>query len=66
MNTYEEYLEQQMKDPEFRAQYILAKEKAKLEIFMERLKEDIQKDTDKNIILKRLNSISKHIRHIAL
>jgi len=28
---HEEYLEKQMQDPEFRAYYILAKEKAKLE-----------------------------------
>ena len=66
MNTYEEYLDKQMQDPEFRAQYALAKEKVKLEIYMEKLKEDIQKDTDKKVLIRRLNSISRHIRHIAL
>ena len=29
--NYEEYLEKQMQDPEFRALYIIAREKAKLE-----------------------------------
>lgn len=66
MNNYEKYLSEQMLDPEFRVQYALAREKAKLEIYMEKLKEDINKDTDKKVLIKRLNHISKYIRHIAV
>ncbi len=66
MNTYEKYLSEQMLDPEFRVQYAFAREKAKLEIYMEKLKEDINKDTDKKVLIKRLNHISKYIRHIAV
>ena len=55
-----------MLDPEFRVQYAFAREKAKLEIYMEKLKEDINKDTDKKVLIKRLNHISKYIRHIAV
>lgn len=66
MNNYEKYLSEQMLDPEFRVQYAFAREKAKLEIYMEKLKEDINKDTDKKVLIKRLNHISKYIRHIAV
>ena len=66
MNNYEKYLSEQMLDPEFMVQYAFAREKAKLEIYMEKLKEDINKDTDKKVLIKRLNHISKYIRHIAV
>lgn len=65
-SNYLEYLEEQMKDPEFRAYYALAKEKAHLEFSIEQLREKIESDTSKNIIIRDLNKISKYIRHIAL
>ncbi len=66
MNNYQEYMEKQMLDPEFRVNYAFAREKVKLEIYMERLKNDIQNDTDKKLIIRKLNFISKYIKHIAL
>lgn len=65
-SNYESYLEEQMKDPEFRAYYALAREKAHLEFSIEQLKEKIEGNTAKNIIIRDLNKISKYIRHIAM
>lgn len=65
-NNYSEYIEQQMKDPEFRAYYVLSREKAHLVFSIEQLKESIEKDTDKKTILRELNKLTKYIKHIAL
>ncbi|MBX3044761.1 MAG: hypothetical protein KIT33_06330 [Candidatus Kapabacteria bacterium] len=65
-SNYEEYLEEQMKDLEFRAYYALAREKAHLEFSIEQLKEKIESNTAKSIIIRDLNKISKYIRHIAM
>lgn len=65
-SNYTEYLEEQMKEPEFRAYYALASEKAHLEFSIEQLREKIESDTSKNIIIRDLNKIFKYIRHIAL
>lgn len=65
-NNYEIYLEQQLEDPEFAALYALSKEKVQLEIYLEKLKENIQQEVDKRIIIRNLNKITKFVRHIAL
>jgi hypothetical protein len=65
-NNYQMYLEKQLQDPEFAALYALSKEKIRLEIYLEKLKENIQQEVDKRIIIRDLNKITKYIRHIAL
>jgi hypothetical protein len=65
-NNYQEYLDKQLKDPEFAALYALSKEKIHLEIFLEKLKENIQQEADKRLIIRNLNKITKYIRQIAL
>lgn len=65
-NNYQEYLDNQLKDPEFSAYYKLSKEKVKIEIYLEKLKEEIEKNSDKKIIIRNLNKISRYVRHIAL
>ena len=65
-NLYQEYLATQMKDPEFAAHYALSKEKIHLEIALEKLKDKIELDIDKKIILRNLNQITKRIRQISL
>jgi len=65
-NNYQEYLEEQLKDPEFAAYYALSKEKFRLEISLEKLKENIQQEVDKKVIIRNLNRITKYVKHIAL
>ena len=65
-NLYKQYLNEQLSDPEFAAMYALSKEKIRLEISLEKLKERIELNQDKRIIIRNLNKITKHIRQIAL
>ena len=60
------YFDEQMKDPEFRAYYSLAKEKVKLEFLIEKLTEDINNDYEKTKILKNARKFEKHISKICL
>jgi len=60
------YLKVKMKDPEFRAQYALSKEKVHLEFVLEKLIEDINKDIDKNIIVKEVEEIVNYVNKIGL
>ena len=63
---YEEYFEKQMENPEFRAYYILAKEKAKLEMMLEQFKESIPENPKRTAILRGVNKIKKHVAGINL
>ena len=65
-NHYKAYLEEQLKDPEFAAHYALAREKVRLEIFLENLKEKINQDAGKPVLIRNLNKITKYVRQIAL
>ena len=65
-NNYHEYLEKKLQDPEFAALYSLSKEKIRLEIFLEKLKENIQQEADKRVIIRNLNKITKYVWQIAL
>lgn len=65
-NNYQEYLDKQMLDPEFAVQYALAKEKIKLEIYLEKLKENIEQEADKKVLIRNLNKITRFVKHIAL
>jgi len=69
MNTktkYEEFVGKQMQDPEFRAYYILAKEKAKLEFMLADLQDTIKSNFNKKVILKRVRSIDNYISKIGM
>lgn len=63
---YDEYLEKQMQDPEFRAYYILAKEKAKLEFMLADLKDTINNSFDKETIMKSVKRIGNYVTKIGL
>ncbi|MGA2297416.1 MAG: hypothetical protein ABSG15_07715 [FCB group bacterium] len=63
---YEEYVEKQMQDPEFRAYYILAKEKAKLEFMLADLQDTINTNFNKNIILRNVKKIGNYVNKIGL
>lgn len=63
---HEKYLEEQMKDPEFRAYYILAQEKAKLEIMLADLQDTVNNNFEKKAILKSVKNIGKHVVQIGL
>ena len=63
---HEEYIEKQMQDPEFRAYYILAKEKAKLEFMLADLQDTINTNFDKKTILTSVKNIGKYVTKIGL
>jgi hypothetical protein len=58
------YFDKKMKNPEFKVNYTLAREKTKLEFLIEKLIEDISKDNDKKVILRQAKIIEKHISKI--
>ena len=62
----EEYSDMKMENPEFRAKYIIARERIHLEMMLEKLKEDIEKEEDKKVLLKDINLINKHILQMAI
>ena len=53
----EVYLEEKMKDPEFRAIYALSKEKVHVKFMLEKLIEDIENDLDKKELVKEAREI---------
>jgi hypothetical protein len=63
---HDEYLEQQMQNPEFRAYYTLAREKTRIEFMLDDLLLQLKQDTDKKIIIKNLKKINSYISKIAL
>jgi len=64
--NYDEYLEKQMNDPEFRAFYIIAREKAKLEFMLSDLQDTIKSNFDKKAILRSVRQIGKHVTRMGL
>ncbi len=63
---YEQYVEKQMEDPEFRAYYILSREKTKLEFMLADLEQEIDTNFEKKQIQKRVKSISRYVRKIGM
>ncbi len=64
--NYEELLENKLLDPEFRVQYLLAKEKFDLELMIDSIRESIKLKKSANTIMRRVNTLSKHIHKISL
>lgn len=63
---HEQYLAKQLENPEFRAQYALAREKVRLEIMLGTLREHIEMQADKRTLLSDVRKISKHLQKIAV
>lgn len=63
---HDEYLEEQLQNPEFRAYYALAREKARIEFMLEDLLTQLKQDTDKKIIMKNVRKINSYISKIAM
>jgi hypothetical protein len=61
--NYEEYFESKMQDPEFKVQYLLAKEKLDMELMIDSIKEGIKQNKSQNTIFRRINKLSKHIHN---
>ena len=56
------YREERMKDPEFRAKYILAKEKLNIELMIDA----IERKDSYNAMRRRINKLRKHIAALSL
>ncbi|OGG46033.1 MAG: hypothetical protein A3F84_01810 [Candidatus Handelsmanbacteria bacterium RIFCSPLOWO2_12_FULL_64_10] len=63
---HEQYLARQLEDPEFRARYALAREKARLEMMLETLREHIEMQVDRKTLLSDVRKISKHLQKVAV
>jgi len=55
-----------MKDPEYRALYTLTREKTHIKFMLEKLIEDIDKDTDKKKIMRQARKIVNQVSKIGL
>ncbi len=63
---YDEYICKQLQNPEFRAMYALAKEKVKLQIQLEKLREDIKQGKKSVTLLRQLNHLSDAISKVKI
>jgi len=55
-----------MHDPEFRAYYILAKEKAKLEFMLAELKDTIKTNFEKKTVLQSVRKIGNFVNKMGM
>ncbi len=61
MKNYEKLFREQMQNPEFAKAYHEAKSEKKLDEMLDDLKEKIDKDAPKNLLLETINSIQHQI-----
>jgi hypothetical protein len=55
-----------LKDPDMKAKYVLAREKVKLEMMLENLRNQVIEEKSRKAILTQITKISKHISAIYL
>lgn len=63
---YEKYKSEQLQNPEFRAAYTLAQKKVKLQIQLEKLREDIKQGKKPITLLRQLNHLSDAISKVKI
>lgn len=63
---HDEYLEEQMLNPEFRVYYNLAREKTRIEFMLDDLLLQLKQDIDRKVIMKNVRKINSYIAKIAL
>lgn len=64
--NYEKYRDKKLQDPEFRAKYLLAKEKLNIELMINSIKEGIEQEKSNTVIKRRLNQLSNYISRLTL
>ena len=62
---HDDYLENQMQNPEFRAYYTLAREKIHLENMIFEILNQLKENTDRKVIMNNLKKVSNYISKIA-
>lgn len=63
---HEKYLEAQMQNPEFRANFLIAKQNAEIQVMLEEIREGLSINYDKSNILSGLDRIENLILHTAI
>ncbi len=63
---YEKYLEAQMQNPEFRANFLIAKQNAEIQVMLEEIREGLSINYDKSNILSGLDRIENLILQTAI
>lgn len=63
---YEKYLEAQMQNPEFRANFLIAKQNAEIQVMLEEIREGLNINYDKSNILSGLDRIENLILQTAI
>jgi DNA invertase Pin-like site-specific DNA recombinase len=61
---YDKYISKQLQNPEFRELYARAKEKVKLQIQLEKLREDIKQGKKPVTLLRQLNRLSDAVSKV--
>ncbi len=64
--NFEKYKEEKLKNPEFFAKYLLAKEKLNIELLIDSVKEGLELEKEPKIIKRRLNKLSKYVSQLSL
>ncbi len=62
----EQYKEKRMEEPEFRAKYILAKEKLNLELMIDAIDDAVKNKNSYLTLKRRVNRLRKHVAAISL
>jgi hypothetical protein len=64
--NHELYVQQQLADPEFRAHYALAREKARLEISLAELRSHVEQQRPPAVVLRDISRLARQIASISL
>jgi hypothetical protein len=63
---YEKFVEEKLSDPEFKIKYLLEMEKLNIELLLYSVKESIEENQDKKIVINKLNNVFEHLNKISV
>ncbi len=64
--NYEQYRNEMMQDPEFKAKYYLAKEKLNIELMIDSIEDAIDKNESQLTMKRRVAKLKKHVATLSL
>ena len=63
---YEKYRDQMLENPEFKAKYLLAKEKLNLEMLLDSIAQAVDNKSSYQTMKRRISKLRKHIASLGL
>ncbi len=64
--NFEKYRNEMMQNPEFKAYYVLAKEKLNMELMLDSIEDAIDKKQSQLTVKRRVNKLKKYVAAISL